>query len=352
MKSVIPLDMALGIANLPFKISIQMMLEIAKQAINIHSYGDLQKAYEHDLGISLSDDEIRSIVKEVGRTVYQYDEEQCAKVLKQNALGKENRQDPSTDLSQVLYIQIFSTSFKTRGKKNEETSHENKIGAVFNSTDVLHCKTTTGEIFQKIKQREFINHIGETEAFNIKLYSVALRHGLENAQTVVILSDNICAAKTFSDTCCKEVNIVHILDLAHLEEKINQFANTFVKGKEERELWVKSMMKLLKSAQIDDALKLAKLHTNLKKPLSQKILTYIEENREGMGYQSFLKSDYIIGSNSLDDGSRPAINNRLNLSGMRWEIEAAKYVSTLKCKYDSGLWESVVEPLIFKKYVG
>ena len=36
------------------------------------------------------------------------------------------------------------------------------------------------------------------------------------------------------------------------------------------------------------------------------------------------------------------MQERLKLPGMRWSVESAQFVLTLKCKYDSNLWESVV----------
>ena len=72
LKIVFPLDMALGIDRLPFKVSVYMMLDIAKRAINAKSYADLQRAYAADKGITLSDDLIRLVVNELGCIVFGY----------------------------------------------------------------------------------------------------------------------------------------------------------------------------------------------------------------------------------------------------------------------------------------
>ena len=61
LKAVIPLDMALGIDKLPFKVSPQMMLDIARRAINASSYEELQQTYKEDWNIEISDDHIRRI---------------------------------------------------------------------------------------------------------------------------------------------------------------------------------------------------------------------------------------------------------------------------------------------------
>ena len=44
----------------------------------------------------------------------------------------------------------------------------------------------------------------------------------------------------------------------------------------------------------------------------------------------------------IESGNRSVMQERLKLPGMRWSVESAQFVLTLKCKYDSNLWESVV----------
>ena len=77
----------MGIDKLPFKISVAMMLDIARRAINAHSYEEQQQAYEQDRGILISDDQIRFVVNELGAIIYDYDNEQKDAALKQLAAG-------------------------------------------------------------------------------------------------------------------------------------------------------------------------------------------------------------------------------------------------------------------------
>ena len=65
--------MALGIDQLPFKMTVKMMIDIARRAINAHSYEELQQTYLHDWGIVISDDQIRYVVNELGRSVFNHD---------------------------------------------------------------------------------------------------------------------------------------------------------------------------------------------------------------------------------------------------------------------------------------
>ena len=43
------------------------------------------------------------------------------------------------------------------------------------------------------------------------------------------------------------------------------------------------------------------------------------------------------------------MQERLKLPGMRWDVTTAQYVLSAKMKYDSGLWDSYVVPLVYSK---
>ena len=59
---------------------------------------------------------------------------------------------------------------------------------------------------------------------------------------------------------------------------------------------------------------------------------------------------FTIGSGVIESGNRYVMQERLKLPGMRWDVDAAQKVLALKCKYDSGLWQSLVVPLVYKEY--
>ena len=63
VKTIVPLDILLGIQNLPFKVSTGMMLEIAYRAVKLSSYQDAENYFLRTKNISISNDTIRKIVK-------------------------------------------------------------------------------------------------------------------------------------------------------------------------------------------------------------------------------------------------------------------------------------------------
>ena len=75
-KNVIPLDQELGINKLPFKISVELMLECAYWAQNQQSYEYAEKAIQKIYNIKINDDTIRQVTNTIGRIVF---EEDCRK---------------------------------------------------------------------------------------------------------------------------------------------------------------------------------------------------------------------------------------------------------------------------------
>lgn len=207
--------MALGIDRLPFKITVEMMIDIARRAINAHSYEELQRTYAHDWGIAICDDQIRYVVNELGRIVHNNDT-----AIKDAAMSYFNQGTPfplPVDRRKgVMYIEMDGAMFNTRHESDGTTWRENKLGAVFRSLDIVYRKTKTGREAHRIMDREFISYAGDADTFKEHLYAVALKHGLEHVAEVVIISDGAKWIKGFRERFCSNLNVVHILDYSHV----------------------------------------------------------------------------------------------------------------------------------------
>lgn len=326
------------------------MLDIARRAINTHSYEELQQAYEHDRCIKISDDLIRAVVNELGRIVYEYDKQQCQQAEQARKSTNAAVQDQNIRHGGILYIEMDGAMFNTRKQKDNSTWRENKLGAVFSSLDIIYHKTRSGKEAHKILKREFISYVGDADTFKAHLYALALRCGLNTADTVVIISDGAKWIKGFRETYCSNINAVHILDYTHVKENIFKFANVFIRGKKQKHVWAEQLKDLVKEGRIDEALKMAEPYKDCRKAGIPNIYTYLEHNRDCMNYPEYVKAGYFIGSGLIESANKSVMQERLKLPGMRWDVDAAQRVLALKCKYDSGLWDSVVVPLVYEAF--
>ena len=346
LKTVAPLDIALGLNNLPFKISVAMMLDIARRSINAHSYEELQSSYLKDWHIKISDDQIRVVTNYLGRIVYEHDCLQREEALEHLKKGVSKHGVKSGE----LYVEMDGAMFNTRYQENGSTWKENKLGLVFSSRNVTHFKTAKGKEYHKILSREYISFVGSADTFKEHLYAVALRNGLEEHEKIIVLSDGAAWIKGFIADFCQGLDAIQILDYTHLKENIFKFANTFIRGKNAKHTWAEALKELVKNGKVDEAIKMAEPYKDCKKPGIPNIYSYLVNNRDCINYPEYVKNNYFIGSGAIESGNRSTMQERLKLPGMRWDIQTAQYVLALKMKYDSGLWDSLVVPLVYKHF--
>lgn len=131
--SVVPLDEALGIDLLPFKMSPGFMLECAFWAQNQKSYEAAEAMIARVTGVRTNDDTIRLVVNTVGKLVFDEDffDEDCRRVDEtMEKLEKHELHFPRTRKG-TLYMAVDETALKTRQKKDEGATC--KVGIVFTS---------------------------------------------------------------------------------------------------------------------------------------------------------------------------------------------------------------------------
>ena len=72
-KKVIPMDDALGISNLPFKMTPALMLRCAYWAQNQCSYQAAEDVMRNTYKLDINDDTIRMVTNYIGKAVYEED---------------------------------------------------------------------------------------------------------------------------------------------------------------------------------------------------------------------------------------------------------------------------------------
>jgi len=62
--------------------------------------------------------------------------------------------------------------------------------------------------------------------------------------------------------------------------------------------------------------------------------------------RSYEHKGYFIGSGAMESGNKVVMQQRLKQAGMRWNVETAQNLLTLKSKAESGFWNRDVENYI------
>lgn len=350
IKSIAPVDSYLEIDRLPFKITITMMLQIARHAIEFHSYRDVSEFYKSNWNIQISDDQIRQVVDYIGAIVYKEDCRLAEEALKDYYPQKV--QEYSKPEENTLYLEMDGAMFNTRGKPSGW--RENKLGMAFDSKNIYSYTDKNGQLQHRILKREYISYAGNVEEFRKHLLALARRNGCETAKHVIILSDGAIWIKALRKDLFPYA--IQILDLFHLKENVGKFAIFHFKNNyEEYHPWADNVCEHLENGRWKEVLSLKELQPykdgKTVPDSTVNLYNYIWNNRDCIDYPLYKRNGFFVGSGAIESGNKTVLQERLKLPGMRWNIDKAQGVLSLRAKEKSGLWESYVVPLVFN-YIG
>lgn len=344
IKAVAPLDCYLGIANLPFKMTIGAMLQVAYWAQSQCSYQRAEEALEKLLGIYVNDDTVRQVANYIGGLVFGED---CRRAEKYTALLLTGKVPFTHSRKGVLYIETDGAALNTRHKDNDgSTWRENKLGVVFSSDNIYSWTDKHGNRQRHLQKREYVSYIGSAAEFRKHLVACAIRNGYGEYKETVILSDGATWIRNMAEELFPDAQ--QILDFFHLSENVHEYARHYFKMDESKyKPWAEKTCAALKKSRYPDVLEELKLHATghmNKCPIN--LSGYITNNIKNIDYAAYEQKGYFIGSGAIESGNKVVLQQRLKQAGMRWNVETAQNLLTLKSKAESGIWHSDVEDFI------
>jgi len=138
-----------------------------------------------------------------------------------------------------------------------------------------------------------------------------------------------------------------ILDFWHASEYLNRVAGAFGRRKEEQAAWAEQACHRLKHDEGAVSQILAELREAQERGVPKavaedvaKTITYLENQRERMDYHLYRLMGLPIGSGVTEAACKCIAKQRLCGSGMRWQLEGAQEVLSLRAMIkSSGRWE-------------
>lgn len=333
-KSISPLDDALGISRLPFKMSPALMLRCAYWSQNQCSYQAAENVMWDTYHVKINDDTMRYVTNYIGRIVF---EEDCRRTNQLFQKFDHGKLAFHSHKKGVLYIEADGAALNTRHKNDEgSTWRENKLGVVYSSDHIHHWTNKQGEREHHIEKREYVSYVGSATEFGKHLYRCAVENGYGTYQNTVILSDGAAWIANMAETLFPDAQ--HILDLFHLKENVYDFArNKFGMDESRYVPWAERISDLLEKGMADKVLE--ELDPEEKYANCVNLHHYIFEHRGHINYPEYKAKGYFCGSGAVESGNKIVLQKRLKQAGMRWEPQTAQYLLTLKAKYESGRWE-------------
>ena len=289
-------------------------------------------------GLRVEPREIERVAEEVGRQVEAWLSDQQKQML-QTGSTVSSALEPHAK----LYVSFDGTGVPVRknellgrpGKQADGSARtrEAKLGCVF---------TQVGLDKEGYPQRDpdsttYVGAIESSTLFGWRLYAEALRRGLDQAKTVIALTDGARYNRTIVQTHFPDA--VHIVDLFHAYEHLTAIAQ-ILWGQEAKA--PKAWRDLLEAGAISRLVRKAGkcLPASVKsKKAMLKQLGYFEKNAPQMRYAEYREKKFFVGSGVVEAGCRTVIGERLKQSGMRWSVRGANAIIALRCCILSGRFE-------------
>lgn len=338
------MDDALGISDLPFKMTPELMLRCAYWAQNQCSYQAAEDVIKNTYNLSVNDDTIRLVTNFIGKLVFENDCKRTSETYQKLTSGKEKFKN---NKSGVLYIEADGAALNTRHKNSEgSTWRENKLGVVYSSDNIHRWTSKKGTKEHRIEKREYISFIGSVDEFKKHLYSTAINNGYGKYKDTVVISDGAAWIANMVTEVFPDAQ--HVLDLFHLKENVYEYAkNKFNFIEADFIPWADRICSLLENGNSETVLN--ELNPDEKYSNCVNLYHYIFEHIEHINYPEYKAKGYFCGSGAIESGNKIVLQKRLKQAGMRWEPQSAQYLLTLKSKYESGRWETDVVDFV-KQY--
>ncbi len=364
-KRYIPLDIYLGINNLPFRITPDMALRIAMAGALSSSYSAAHDFFQNAYDLSIGEDRIRKVTDFLGNIIFQEDKD-IMEMLYLQYNAKKVRADRNNCIAPnpkekerfVLYLLMDGGTYNSRGEKdkNGSTYREHKLGLAFKSTDLKISQkiNNEGEIKYELRlgdKREYICYAGEVGEFRKYLVALAMKNNLYEAEDVVILGDGADWIQNTKEQLFPYA--IQILDIFHLMENVSAFARYLIDEEIQRKEWVSEVRNLLEKGAWQTVLSMPEIYVykTQKTPKGvPNLYRYIYNHRNLINYPEYEASGYFIGSGAIESGIKNIGHQRLKQSGMRWWQEKAQTILSLRAKIKSDLWQKEVVPLVYKMY--
>jgi uncharacterized protein UPF0236 len=332
----IPRDEALDIVGSSFSPGVRRMMS---RVGSNESFQDGRQDLKELAGLQVTAKQVERVSEHLGQQAQSWQAPtgslgSSGKVVKLKSIPK-------------LYIAYDGTgvpvvSRETEGRAGKQSpqakTREAKLGVLFTQTGL-------DEQNQPVRDEDSTTYVGaiETaEAFGLRIYTEAMRRGLESAQQVIVLGDGAPWIWKIADLHFPEA--VQIVDLYHARQHVAELAKS-VLGVACKP-WAEARYRELDQGKVE-ALLGALLCLKDPQPDLQatidKALHYFKTNADRMRYAQFRRQGLFVGSGVVEAGCKTIVGQRLKQSGMHWTVRGANAIIALRCLNLSNLWEDFWE---------
>ncbi len=164
-------------------------------------------------------------------------------------------------------------------------------------------------------------------------------------RTIVAIMDGESKLRDLQEA--KIPDAVGILDIWHVTEYLWKLAYCFhAEGSDEAESFVETYLRKILEGNVGRAIggiRQMATKRGLSKHKREKLeqcLNYFEARRETMKYDEYLAAGYPIGSGVVEGACRHLVKDRMEQTGMRWRVQGAQAILSLRAIYLNDDWNT------------
>ena len=258
---------------------------------------------------------------------------------------------PARELPDKLYVCIDGTGVpmvaaETAGRevKDEDArlhTREVKMAVAFTQTRL----SGEGRPVRDPASSSYVATFAPAPGFGVLMAAEARRRGAAQIRQMVIIGDG--AAWIWNLATQHFPEATQVVDLYHAREHLHDLARLleFMLG-DTRQAWLDARLADLDSGSIDGICTAARAFplAGRKAADLDTALGYFEHNAPRMRYQHFRDLGMFVGSGVVEAGCKAVAGQRLKQSGMRWTINGAYGILTLRCLEASDRWDEIWTP--------
>jgi hypothetical protein len=337
---VIPKDRDLDIAGTSLSPGVRRMVgHVGGKEPFDQGRGDLEVL----AGVTVQTKQVERISEELGQQIEAFSKPERELVFSGKVV-------PFHQPVPKLYIAIDGTGVpvvprETEGRPGKDETgraktREAKLGCVFTQTKL----DQQGYPVRDEGSTTYVGAIETAEVFGPRVYAEAVRRGLRQAEQVIILGDG--APWIWGIAILYFPGATQIVDLYHAREHLAGLSNSvYGPASAESKQWAEGRYKQLDAGDVKGVItSMRRLRPRAQKAQEEirKAIDYFQNNAERMRYADFRRQGLFVGSGIVEAGCK-TIGLRLKQSGMRWTVQGANAILTLRCCQLSGRWEEFWE---------
>ena len=310
------------------------MVEIAFWGQNQPSFQRASEIIYRVLGIKISHTLVRNITEFIGKIVYDYNYNNSLKTWNNRA----NLELSIFNKKGTLYIQADGATVNTRIEdENGSTWKENKLGIFFSESDMYKRKDKSNIINHK----EYVSYIGNVDTFRILVFAKAVELEYWKYENIVFISDGATWLRNMINELFPEA--IQILDKFHMIENIYEYAKyIFNEDMKKVEKFKNKIIDYCYSNEYNLIVKELNKYKDISIPKTIcNLPIYLENNKDKINYSKYEHNGWFVGSGAIESSNKTVVQLRLKQAGMRWSVNGANYIITLRCMCESNNWNKI-----------